>query len=195
MARNTDAKRADLKTKLVDIAEQKIGEEGIASLKARPLAAEAGCAVGAIYNVFGDLNDLVLAVNMRTFKALGEEVGEAVAPDESPADALITLGHAYLHFAMNRPRHWRALFDVELTAESDVPDWYSAELARLMGYIAAQVKALKPELSDADVMLVTRTLFSSIHGIVWLGLENRVSGVPQSELERMIEIILRAFSK
>lgn len=195
MARKTQAARADLRAKLIDIADQAIGQDGISAIKARPLAAEAGCAVGAIYNVFGDLNELILAVNMRTFAALGAEVGEAVQPDAKPSDALITLGKAYLAFAMNHPRKWRALFDVELTEDSDVPDWYRDELARLFGYIAAPVRNLRPEFSDTDVMLMTRSLFSSIHGIVWLGLENRVSGVPKDQLERMIEMVLTEFSK
>ncbi len=195
MARKTEQARADLRAKLIDIAERLIAKEGLSAVKARPLAAEAGCAVGAIYNVFGDLNDLILAVNGRTFATLGQEVGEAAAPDAPPRDALITLGHAYLQFAVRHPRKWRALFEVELTADSDVPDWYRQELGRLFAYISAPVARLRPDLDAENVGLMTRALFSSIHGIVWLGLENRVSGVPQAHLERMIEIVLTEFAK
>ena len=37
---------------------------------------------------------------------------------------------------------------------------------------------------------MTRALFSSVHGIVLLGLERRISGVPPEKLERMIELVL-----
>ena len=37
---------------------------------------------------------------------------------------------------------------------------------------------------------MTGTLFSSIHGIVLLGLENRISGVPHGQLKDMIALLL-----
>ncbi|MGB0797830.1 MAG: TetR/AcrR family transcriptional regulator [Planktomarina sp.] len=191
MTSKTDQKRADLRNRLIDIAEDWIQRDGLSSIKARPLAAEAGCAVGAIYNVFGDLNELILAVNGRTFAKLGRDVGEkGQDPSMAPADALIALAHAYLRFAIQNPKAWRALFDVELTADSDVPEWYSDELKRLFTYIARPVMGVYPDMGQDGVMLMTRALFSSIHGIVLLGVENRISGVPQDKLETMIEMVL-----
>ncbi|MEM6342162.1 MAG: TetR/AcrR family transcriptional regulator, partial [Pseudomonadota bacterium] len=34
--------------------------------------------------------------------------------------------------------------------------------------------------------------FSSVHGIVLLGLENRISAVPEAQLEYMIALLLRS---
>lgn len=191
MAKSTDQKRADLRQLLIDIAEKTVAQDGLAALKARPLAQEAGCAVGAIYNVFGDLNDLILAVNMRTFEKLGRDVGEKASdPSLSAKDALVTLGHAYLNFAIQNPKTWRALFDVDLTADSPVPEWYTVELARLFSYISRPIATLMPDLSESDVGLMTRAMFSSVHGIVLLGVENRISGMPHDKLEIMIQMVL-----
>jgi hypothetical protein len=38
--------------------------------------------------------------------------------------------------------------------------------------------------------MMTRTLFSSVHGIVHLGLQRRISGVPIARMEEMIAILL-----
>jgi hypothetical protein len=41
-----------------------------------------------------------------------------------------------------------------------------------------------------DLDLMVRALFSSVHGMVLLGLQNRISGVPRANIEAMIEAVL-----
>ena len=192
MARDTEKRRAALRETLLDIAEAEIRQNGVASLRARDLAKQAGCAVGAIYNVFDDMTGLALAVNLRTFHRLGEAVSKAVAAqsDAPPVERLVIMAHSYLHFAASDLNLWRALFDVEMTAESDVPDWYLAELERLFAIIAGPLTEIDPKASADEIELRTRTLFSSVHGIVLLGLERRVSGVPTTRIEDMIAYLL-----
>ena len=191
MARDTAEKREALKTRLIDVAERQIAAGGLDTLKARELAKEAPCSVGAIYNVFGDLHELALAVNGRTFKRIGETVGAASHRDsDTPEATLVALSTAYLHFAIENPKLWRALFDVELTEDMNVPEWYIEELRQLFTFIAVPLREVYPEYSPEDIELMTRALFSSVHGIVLLGLERRISGVPTDQLERMIELVL-----
>ena len=196
MARDTGKRRAELRDKLVDIAEAEIRASGVASLRARALADKAGCAVGAIYNVFDDLTGLILAVNGRTFERLGAVVsGKVAASNGGPTDKLIIMGHAYLRFATEDPNLWRALFDIEMTADSGVPTWYLEELARLFAIISEPLAEMHPKASPHDLDLMTRTLFSSVHGIVLLGLERRISGVPVERIEDMITFLLTRFAE
>src|SRR5437867_10299506 len=74
---STDQRRARLRDALVTAAEQAIAQQGLGSLRARALAEEVGCAVGAIYNVVEDLDDLVLLVNARTLTALERDLSAA----------------------------------------------------------------------------------------------------------------------
>ena len=133
MSGKVQKKRDELRKSLIDIAERRIRSGGIEQIKARELAKDAGCAVGAIYNVFGDLNDLILAVNGRTFKRLGSHILEAVnaEPEASPQDTLVTMGHAYLDFATTNTNAWQTLFDIEMSTEQEVPEWYLMELEQL----------------------------------------------------------------
>lgn len=193
MARNTQKRREDLKERLLDIAETEIRENGMAALRARSLAEQAGCAVGAIYNVFDDLTGLILAVNGRTFRRMGKSVSDTIRdrPDATPTECLVTIAKAYLDFAARNPNLWRALFDVEMSTDGDVPAWYLDELGRLFSIISAPIAELNPDASAAEVDLMTRTLFSSVHGIVLLGLEKRISGVPRERMDDMIEYLLK----
>ncbi len=185
-------RRKDLRNRLIDIAETRITTDGLAAIKARDLAQRADCAVGAIYNVFGDLHDIVIAVNGRTFQRLGKAVAASLdGIGAAPAtDRLIAMSCAYLDFAAANPNTWRSLFDVRMTNDMEVPDWYRAELERLFGFIAGPVRESFPDMAENDVHLMTRALFSSVHGIVLLGLENRISGVPGDNLRRMIALVL-----
>ncbi|MCY4179315.1 MAG: TetR/AcrR family transcriptional regulator [Litoreibacter sp.] len=197
MAGKIQKKREDLRRRLIDLAEKRVADGGIQQIRARELAKEAECAVGAIYNVFGDLNELVMAVNGRTFKRLGTYVLEAVNanPDTSPTAVLTTMAHAYLGFAQSNTPAWRTLFDLEMSTEQEVPEWYLFELQQLLALIAKPVAQNFPDLPPGDVELMTRGLFSSIHGIVVLGLEKRISAVPTDELERMISLIINSLSE
>ena len=191
MAGKVQKKRDDLRLKLIDIAEERITSGGISEVRARDLAKEAGCAVGAIYNVFGDMNDLVMAVNARTFKRVGAHVSAAVAaePEGHPVNTLITMSHAYLHFARDNTPAWRTLFDLEVSTEEKVPAWYLEELQNVFALIAAPLARIFPEMPPEDVSLMTRGLFSAVHGIVLLGLEKRISAVPIDQLEHMITLV------
>lgn len=188
----TDQRREDLRLRLIDIAESRIRNEGLAAVKARDLAREADCAVGAIYNVFTDLNGLIMAVNGRTFRTLGKVVAASVAaaPAQEPQDELITMSHAYLRYAAENTNLWRALFDLEMSTEMDVPQWYMAELGKLFALIAAPLARIFPSYTRQQLDLMTRALFSSVHGIVLLGLQKRISGVPLDRVEQMIAILL-----
>ncbi len=196
MAQSAKDRRSALRDSLILIAERRIGDSGLSSLRARDLAADAGCAVGAIYNVFGDLTDLVLAVNARTFDRLGSTVAAALA--DAPQDAteqLVVMGRAYHRFAAENHNEWRALFDVERAAGVAAPDWYLAEMDQLFVWIYAPLAALFPDLPTPDRALLTRALFSAVHGIVLLGLDQASAGVPEAQIDRMIDLILRQITK
>lgn len=195
MARETAKRRADLREKLIDIAENEIRQNGMSSLRARNLAEQAGCAVGAIYNVFEDLTGLILAVNGRTFHRMGSEISATVEDASAPAiDRLIAIANGYLHFATTNPNLWRALFEVEMSTQADVPDWYIEELGRLFTIISLPLAELYPDADLSDLDLRTRTLFSSVHGIVLLGTEQRISGVPLERIEQQIAFLLRSIA-
>lgn len=194
MARGTEDRRRALRERLVELARDRIAADGAGALKARDLAAAAGCSVGAIYTVVGTLDDLVVAVNGETFKALGAHVTEAVETSgaSDPVDRMIAMSGAYLDFAVAHPQRWRALFDVAVTHDSDVPDWYLAALDRLLAIIDAPLREVFPQLDDAEIRVRTRALFSSVHGIVLLGIEQRISGVGPDRLMDMIRFVLTA---
>lgn len=192
MATKTELRRQELRETLIAIAERTIASQGLSALRARDLAKEAGCAVGAIYNVFGDLTDLALAVNARTFHRLGADVAAALADaPEEPVEQLVVMAQSYHRFAAQNHLSWRALFDVERAEGEAAPDWYLAEMGQLFVYISDPLAVIFPAHDSEERALMTRALFSSVHGIVLLGLDEASAGVPSDEIDRMIALVLR----
>jgi len=190
MGLKSQMRREQLRDKLVEAAELRIARDGLSELRARDLARDAECAVGAIYNAFDDLNAIVMAVNGRTFLRLEQAVARSFDGSEQPVQRLTAMSIAYLRFAEANTRLWRALFDLQMRADGPVPEWYRDALKGLFTYISEPVSQLFPELGDDELGLMTRALFSSVHGIITLGLENRISGVPPEQIERMITQVL-----
>ncbi|SMR81475.1 transcriptional regulator, TetR family [Aliiroseovarius halocynthiae] len=188
MVRKSEIRREALRLALIEAAEERIKRDGAGAIKARELAKDVGCATGAIYNVFEDLNALVMAVNGRTFLAMGRDIAESrhLAGGQSPQRVLIAMSQTYLDFAAAHTNLWRALFDLHMTV-AEVPDWYQAELDKLFANISETLADLWPTRGAEEIALMTRALFSSVHGIVLLGLEQRISGVPKEMIALMIE--------
>ena len=191
MAGKVEIRRAALRDALIQHAQTRITADGLKNLRARDLAEDAGCALGAIYNVFGDLNDLVLAVNAGTFKRLGAAVAESLS--DAPQDAtqqLIVMSHAYHHFAAENFNTWRALFDIEGAPSEAASGWYLQEMGQLFTYIDAPLSVIFPQHTAETRALLTKALFSSVHGIVLLGLDDASAGVPTAQLDEMISLFL-----
>ena len=191
MAGKVAEKRKAVRETLIGLAEKQITQNGLSSLRARDLAKEAGCATGAIYNVFDDLTDLILTVNALTFHRLAADVTTALdeAPEEA-LDQLIAMGLAYHKFAMKNYNAWRAIFDVERDPTTPPPDWYLQELAHLFSYIDKPLASALPNMEADQRQLFTRTLFTSVHGIVMLGLDDTSAAVHSGAIDQMIKLLL-----
>lgn len=194
-SKKTPDRRAALRERLLDAGERAIAAGGLQNLKARELAAEAGCAVGAIYNVFDDLDEMILRIGSRTL-ALLENTLAAPAAGASPdaADDLARLAHGYLEFARTHKLLWRALFEHRLSGDRAVPSWFLEDQNRLFALLDAPLARLLPGEPAPARALLARTLFSAVHGIVSLGLEEKLAPMPAKTLDAQLERLARAFA-
>jgi AcrR family transcriptional regulator len=198
MAKGAD-RHAALRTRLIDAAERTIAENGLAALKARDLAQEAGCAVGTIYNVFEHLDELVLCVGARTLAMLDDALGAARSSrrnglTEDATAELVRLALAYLEFAAAHRVRWRALFEHRMSEGRALPGWFVEQQHALFAQVERPLVALLPEL-DADARhTLARTLFSAVHGIVALGLEEKLVSLPLPELRDQLVAAVRAIT-
>lgn len=197
IAERRDSQRAAL----IVAAERAIASGGLAGLKARDLAVEIGVSLGAIYNLVEDLDELALRVASRTLSRLDQaldaaarEATEAREPGrDSAARHLIAIALAYRRFASDNENLWRALFDFERGGGRPPPDWAAGESMALFRHIRAPLAVLMPDAGDSARAVTSATLFSAVHGVVWLAFQKRLVAVPMDrlddELTRLVEAI------
>ena len=180
---------------LLAAAERAIAESGLSGLKARGVAREAGCALGAVYTAFADLDALVLAVNARTLDALDAHLRTAAHPEAEPAARMVGLAEAYLDYAARHRPRWAALFEHRMAAGREAPTWYSEKQAELFRHVEGPVAALRPGLDAAGVACLARTLFSAVHGVVSLGLDEKLAPMPEEVLRRELRLVAEATAR
>jgi AcrR family transcriptional regulator len=200
----TEERRQKLQDDLIDAAETAIAAGGLSALRARDLARAVGCALGAIYNVVPDLHALVFQVNSRTLAMIEGhiaasdrlDVGAAITTSDPPAVVtLARLALAYVDFAAAHTMRWRALFDHHLPQGQEVPDWHLAEHRRLFLNIETPLRAIVPHAEPTTCMLLARSLFSAVHGIVSLGLEEKLVPLPLVVLRQQAVTVAAAAAR
>jgi AcrR family transcriptional regulator len=192
----TAERRERQRTQLIDAAEKAIAEKGLAGLKARELAQEIGCALGAIYNLVADMDELVLRVGSRTLMRLDAALSAAESEDapasaDAAADRLVAVALAYCAFARDNLQLWRVLFEHRMAEGATVPDWAVSEQMTMFRHILEPLSVLVPDRDEPERMLMSRTLFSAVHGVVAIGLEEKLIAVPRRDLDRQIEGLVR----
>jgi AcrR family transcriptional regulator len=193
MMSKTLERRDKLRESLILAAERSISAAGLAGLKTRELAREIGCANGAVYNLVADMDELILLVGSRTLRRLDAALTEAETNGPStPAETLVRIALAYCDFAADNDGLWRALFEHRMAPGKPVPDWAIEEQMNLFRHIYQPLAALFPMRSTTELGVRARSLFSAVHGMVTLGLEQKLIAVPVDALRNEIAIMVRA---
>jgi AcrR family transcriptional regulator len=162
-------------------------------LKTRELAREIGCANGAVYNLVEDMDELILRVGSRTLERLDASLTEAESDGAaSPVETLVRIALAYCDFAADNLELWRALFEHRMTPGKPIPAWATAQQMELFRHIYRPLAVLFPKRSAQQLSVTARSLFSAVHGMVTLGLEQKLIAVPVEALRTEIAIIVRA---
>ncbi len=186
-------RRDQMRERVLEAAEAVISTQGLAGLKARDIAARAGCALGAIYTVFEDLDELILGVNQRTLARLEAALA---APNGADGEAeLQRLARAYLGYARDQEPRWRALFEHRLPPEKPLPDWYARDRDRLFALAEAPLVSLLPNEKPAARKLRARTLFSAVHGVVLLGLGEKLAPTSSGTLEAQLREFIATMAR
>jgi AcrR family transcriptional regulator len=186
-------KREKLRELLVEAAERSIGLAGLAGLKSRELARDIGCSNGAVYNLVEDMDELILLVGSRTLSRLDAALTTAERDGPvSARDMLVRIALAYCDFAAENTELWRALFEHRMAPGKPTPDWAIDEQMELFRHIYRPLATLRPAQSAAELSLTARSLFSAVHGMVALGLEQKLIAVPIGALRKEIAVIVGA---
>lgn len=162
MGRRSDHSRAELEDLILGEGHKLMAEVGYARFSAREVAKRIGYSVGTVYNVFGNHDRLVMAINSRTFLLWAARLRGALAI--AGDDRIAALVNAYFAFAADHPRLWTAIYDHRIPAGLDLPDRYVRQRAALTDIVREEIAHVLPADRHEDAPALARSLVATVHG-------------------------------
>jgi AcrR family transcriptional regulator len=192
MGRRSTHTPQQLRELILDAAQDIIQDQGLAGLSAREVARRIEYSPGTIYNMFENLDDVVLHVEARVLEALDKRLSSVLA-DGDPADRLGRLANAYLAFTHDNPRLWNLLFEHHMPTQAQLPAWYQQKLEGLMARVEEAIAPLFPAGRDADRQRAARVLWAGVHGITSLSTADKRSVVTTDTASRLVEDLIATY--
>jgi AcrR family transcriptional regulator len=179
-----EQKKSRRRALMLATARRIIATKGLISLKVRDVAEAADCAIGSVYNEFGDFDGLILTINRETVQRLTERL--SVVADTDARTQLHSLAAGYLEFAAENANLLRSLFEHRMEQDRPFPEDILNMVMDAFALMYPPLFRLLPNRDPAEVALIARTMFSAVHGIISLGLEERMVAVPPEKLRQQL---------
>ncbi|WP_263787833.1 TetR/AcrR family transcriptional regulator [Salinibacter grassmerensis] len=193
---------------ILDAAGTVLREKGRDDMTMADIAEEAQISRSLLYVYFEDMDDIVLGVTHRCFRAMRERFETAAQQHETGRAQIRAIGDAYVRFSREKPTHFRLVAQFESRAAD--PDASServrqclAEADRGLQVMSTAIRAGIDDGSihpDLDPRQTAVTLWGSTHGLIQLaankgsGLEKRYNLDPGSLVDSGLDFLGRALA-
>jgi AcrR family transcriptional regulator len=179
-----EQKKSKRRVLMLEIARGIIATKGLRLLKVRDVAEAADCSIGSVYNEFGDFDGLILAVNRETVQALTAQL--TAVPTDDPIRQLHGLAATYLEFFSQHANLLRSLYEHRMEDDRPFPEDILLMVMRAFALMHQPLVRLLPDRDPKDIAMLARLMFSAVHGIISLGLEERMVAVPPDSLRQQV---------
>ena len=179
-----EQKKGRRRALILEIARGLIASKGLRSLKVRDIAEAADCSIGSVYNEFGDFDGVILTVNRETVQALTARL--IAVPKDDPVGQLQGFAATYVDFASEHTNLLRSLFEHRMEEDRPFPDDILITVMDAFRLMHEPLVRLMPDRDPNEVALLSRMMFSAVHGIISLGLEERMLAVPPERLRQQL---------
>lgn len=184
-----------LRQMILEASEAIVAEGGLALLSAREIAKRIEYSPGTLYNLFDNLDDVVVTIEGRVLDRLARHLKTATSDvaDKAPDEKLIALAQAYIAFTHDNPRLWNLLFEHRLPDGQDLPPWYMDKLAGLMAHIETALAPFFAIHEAAERAQAARVLWSAVHGITSLSTSGKLVIVTPQAASVLAEDLVRTY--
>lgn len=192
MARRSTHTGSELRELIMDAAEGLIQSQGLAGLSAREIAKRIGYSPGTIYNVFDNLDDVILHVEARMLDGLSQRLAAVIGADD-PAAHIHQLAQAYLAYTHENPKLWNLLFEHHLPASVQAPAWYKEKLDGLMQALETALAPLLPPGDKTEAARAARVLWAGVHGITSLSTADKLTNITSDVAGPLVQDLVTTF--
>ena len=172
MARRSAHSPEELRERILQAAQSIIEREGLVGLSAREIARMIGYSPGTLYNIFENLDDVLLTLQIQMVGSLIDVI-KAVPYGPTPEETINAVAKAYLNFALDNKRMWNLLFTHYLPDGAKVPAALHDNVNSVSGLIAEILTPMLPKASKADIEIAAKSLFAGVHGITAIAVTDK----------------------
>jgi len=189
MARRNDHTREELIALTLNTVKEFLASNTYHELSLRKVATMIGYVPSTLVNVFGSYNLLLLHAVAQTLDELSEEAKEVVSQCQDPKSALYELAYCYHDFAQRHPHRWQLIFEHNMNGET-LPEWQAQRIDSMTGMLEQLLQLIGPERSQAEVLQASRVLWSGVHGITLLSVDDKFFAAEPIDGKELIENLL-----
>lgn len=185
----------ELRQRTISEARQLLAEGGPEQVKARVLAVRLGISVGSIYNLFGQLDELLYLVNAEVYDELLTVIEAAIAEigeKATPTDRVLALCRAYLNFVTANQELWSGVLAFNRRSRTTAPKWYREKERSLLSLAASVLDDVPGPTTQASKDLAARATWAAIHGIVTISVGPKGLLASEQDIAAQIELVGRA---
>jgi AcrR family transcriptional regulator len=154
-----------LRERALNDARRIVQDEGLKALNARRLAADIGVAVGTLYNLFENFEEIVLRLNLETLQELEAVFAARTVLPKDPLEAMLEIAREYLAFTTKHRNRWAATLEFKSGAPHRFEDEFPASVSRLVAEVERAMAPLFPPGGESERRLAAAVLWSSLEGI------------------------------
>ena len=184
MARRKDHTREQLKEMSLKAAKRLIIEKGHKDFSVRAVAKEIGYSVGTMYQVFKNIDDLIVHVNSETLDEMQAYLTERLSRSVNPS---LDMAVGYFEFAHANDNLWLTVFEHKYSGKFKLPEWYKEKLQAMFLFAEKVFSSKNDELRDSRKKTIS--IWASIHGVTILSVNGKleiVNSIPARVLIRTI---------
>ena len=189
MARRNDHTREELVSLTLKTVKEFLGSHSYHELSLRKIATMIGYVPSTLVNVFGNYNLLLLHVVAQTLDELSSEAKAVVSQCKDPEQALYQLAYCYHDFAQKNPYRWQLIFEHNMNGEV-LPEWPAERIDTMTSMLEGLLKVIAPQRSDSEILRTSRVLWSGVHGITLLSVDDKFFAAEPIDGKALIEDLL-----
>src|SRR4051812_16234932 len=169
--------RDTLRERALEAGRRILEAEGLKGLNARRVASDIGVAVGTLYNLFENFEELILRLNLETLQEMEAHFAGRPPLPKDPVEAMLAIARDYLAFTDRNRNRWTATLEFKSATPHNFQEEFPATISRLVAEVERAMAPLFPPGRESDRRLSAAVLWTSLEGISALTAADNLSMV------------------
>lgn len=164
MARRSAHSPEELRQRILEAAQSIIERDGLVGLSAREIARAIGYSPGTLYNIFENLDDLLLTLQTHMLGRL-VDVMKAVPEESTPQESIDALARVYLDFALENKLMWNLLFTHSMPSQMRAPTALVDNVNKVSELVEKPIGQILKSANKQEAELAAKALWAGVHGV------------------------------